>query len=174
MPTAIIHSLLDRRDTLNIYSIDGHDMVIHTEHCNPQKDDYRIGRNVRIYSWAGSQNFADLHDQLRKAVNTRTLLDRNLEDMLEWSIDLDRCEKTELIDHVADQSVMTVYRSAKGDIGLSTAHTTHEKIKGPVVWLCMNEDHDSSPAMRSRRRIFEPVFDLTEKLAAQFNRPKPE
>jgi hypothetical protein len=155
MPSVEIQSLSNKNAVLSIYSIPGHDMTVNTESYDHPNEKYEIGSHARIYCWAGSQNFGNLHDQFCKTVTTKIKLNKDIVQIDAASIDLERFEKTNLIEDVDTKSILTIYRDNAGHIGIQTLHSTYYKdprFIGPVIWICGDTKSDASPAMRARRR----------------------
>lgn len=146
-----------------------HDMSIHTQATDIEKNDFSSGKLVRIYSYYGSRLFADLNEQLNK-----TLLDdfdfNKFDTLIAPEIDLTAMGKISLIDHIADQSVLNIYKNETGLIGLNTGYSKFDMWDGPIVWICGDKENDTTPALQKRREIFEPIFDLTKYVADRFNR----
>lgn len=170
-----INCLYDARNVMEIYLHPGHDLWVNTAHRNTvEPGKYEVGQNVRIYNYQGSALFDLLNVQFLKVTDVADKL--VLDDVLDTPVpSIDIMDAVSLIDYVADESVLTVYRNQMGDIGLKTGHARRDNIaNGPVVWLAGPVNENSNEILKARAEIFAPLFDLTKYVADRFNLPKPE
>lgn len=172
MPNFEIKCLRDPFSMMQIYVHPHHDLWVNTAyHHATNFSKCLFGREVRIYNFLGSALFAELNVCFMKVANKAEKI--GLASQLETAApDISSMEVVELIDAVADQSVLTVYRSQMGDIGIKTGHSKRPNAdQGPVVWLACPVTENSDEILKARAELFAPLFDLTKNVADRFNQP---
>jgi hypothetical protein len=165
-----VTDVFDSRNKFEITLYDGHDMFVNTTFVDMDTHDFKTGQASRIYNWAGSPDYDDLHRQLKKALHYKRQLTAS--DILQKpNLRLEDMQVVTLTDKVGDKSALTLYRDEAGYMGFQTESTEYPELAtGPIVWVCAPVNEESAPAMKRRATVFLPVFDLVKPLAEKYNR----